>query len=296
MQPRAVAWRSVEARAPWRLQFPASKIVIFGQVIVGSCTIERDDGLRLTLEAGDFLLMAAPPAWTMGSADETRAIEFQRAFEDPSLLQNARHGGAPTTFIAGRFSLALAHADLLTRLMLPVVHVRAGEVARGRLGVLLGLLGEEVLGDRPGRSLVSNRLLELLLIEALRQPAVAHVDAGPGLLAGLADPCLGPALRAMHDDVRRSWTVAELARRVALSRSAFAARFHRVVGTSPIDYLIRWRMTLARDSLIHGKLGLARIADMIGYQSVSAFSIAFDRVNGCPPGAYRKRHALAAEA
>lgn len=290
LQPRAAAWQVIEARAPWALQFPASKVVIFGQVLEGNCVIERGDGRRLALEPGDFLLMAAPPAWTMGSSVACAPIDFRPAFDDPSILLSADRAGPVTKFIAGRFSLALADADFLTQLMLPVVHVRAGEVARGRLRVLMDLLGDEVLADRPGRSLVSDRLLELVLVEALRQPSSERIAAGAGLLAGLADAQIGPALRAMHDDIKHAWKVDELARRALLSRSAFSAHFTRVVGASPIDYLISWRMTVAQNALMNTRTSLSAIADMIGYQSVSAFSLAFKRTHGCSPGAYRTHH------
>ncbi len=290
LQPRAVAWRVIEAHAPWGLQFPASKVVIFGQVMQGSCTMDREDGVSLTLNAGDFLLMAAPPAWTLHTSGTWQAIDFTHAFDDPSILLRAHEDCEKTIFIAGRFSLALPHAEFLTRWTVPVVHVRAAEVARGRLGSLLGILGEEVLADRPGRSLVCDRLLEILLVEALRHAPSRAPAARPGLLAGLTDPHVGRALRLMHDNVGLAWTVEALARQASLSRSAFSARFSAVVGTAPMEYLISWRMTVAQHALLNSTLSLSRIADMIGYQSLSAFSLAFKNNVGCPPSAYRKRH------
>lgn len=293
LQPRAVAWQVVEAHAPWGLQFPASRVVIFGQMLGGSCMLDRDDGLRLDLDEGDFLLMAAPPAWTMHSPGAGPPIDFRQAFDDPSLLLRADGTGPVARFIAGRFTLALPHADLLTRLMLPVVHVRASEVERGRLGVLLRVLEDEVLDDRPGRSLVTDRLLDILLVESLRESAADSVAVAPGLLAGLTDPRLRPALRAMHDDIRHAWTVQALARRASMSRSAFSARFTRVLGTSPIDYLIGWRMTVAKRELVNSNVGMGAIAEMIGYQSVSAFSLAFSNHVGRSPTAYRQEYAQA---
>jgi AraC-like DNA-binding protein len=236
--------------------------------------------------------MAAPPAWTMHSADGGPPIDFQPAFDDPSILRRADSGEPTTTFIAGRFSLALPHADFLARLMLPVVHVRARDLERARLGTLLRILGDEVLNDRPGRSLVTDRLLEILLVEALRQPASGHMAAGPGLLAGLRDPKLAPALRSLHDNIRHPWRVGDLARTVAMSRSAFSARFTQVVGVSPIDYLISWRMTVARNMLISTRKSIATIAETVGYQSTSAFSLAFSKANGCAPGTYRAQRSI----
>jgi len=91
----------------------------------------------------------------------------------------------------------------------------------------------------------------------------------------------------MHVDVGKPWTVAELAALSAMSRSSFAERFNRVLGMAPIDYLLRWRMALAKDRLRHGGESLAEIATACGYQSASAFSVAFTRTVGRPPSTYR---------
>ena len=170
--------------------------------------------------------------------------------------------------------------------MLPIVHVRAAEVVDGRLGALLGLLGDEALADRPGGAQVMKRLLEVLLVEALRYPGAGWDQAGEGLLTGLADPPIGRVLRLMHDDVRRGWTVSDLAQAAGMSRSAFAARFTKMVGLPPMEYLSNWRMTLARQALLAEKTPMADIAELAGYRSVSAFSTAFRRVTGASPTGY----------
>ena len=118
-------------------------------------------------------------------------------------------------------------------------------------------------------------LVEVLLVEALR--ATPREDAPPGLLRGLADARLAPALRELHGQVERSWTVTQLARAAALSRSAFFERFTRTVGVPPMEYLLAWRMALAKDLLTRGELALAEIAERIGYGSASSFSTAFSR-------------------
>ena len=158
-----------------------------------------------------------------------------------------------------------------------------------RLHHLLALIRDESSSERAGQALVLERLLEVLLVEAIRQAPAGDGVAKPGLLAGLADPHLAKALRALHGDMRRPWTVERAARVAGLSRSVFAERFVAVVGVSPMDYLLRLRMALAKDRLRFGGARLVEVAEACGYRSVSAFSTAFRRVVGVAPGAYAAR-------
>ena len=128
------------------------------------------------------------------------------------------------------------------------------------------------------------RLVEVLLIEALR--STPGEDAPPGLLRGLADARLAPAIREMHAKLTCSWTMAQLARTAALSRSAFFERFTRIVGLAPMEYLLAWRMAVARDLLRRDDLGIAEVAERVGYGSASTFSTAFSRHVGQPPRRY----------
>jgi len=130
LKPRAVFWRVVEAHDDWTIRFLPSQIVVFGQMIAGSARVERDDGAALTLAAGDFLLMPAPPPWTIAGGGGGPAVDFKAAMDDPGQLLSARPNPAITRFIAGNFAFSPANADLVARLMLPVVHVRAGAPCR----------------------------------------------------------------------------------------------------------------------------------------------------------------------
>jgi AraC-like DNA-binding protein len=286
LKPQAVFWRMVEAQGDWTIRFMPSDVVVFGQIIEGAGRVERDDGGGLDLMEGDFLLMAAPPPWTMTGGSGGVPVDFKAAIADPGLLLSDRPNAKITRFIAGNFSFAPANAELVERLMLPIVQVRGGDVLVSRLAALLSALGDEALGDRPGRSLVLDRLLEILLIEALRYRSAAAGGADRGLLAGLADAKIGKALRLMHDDAQRPWTVAALASAIGMSRSAFAARFTHMIGVPPIDYLANWRMTLAKEALASSTLPMVEIAEMAGYQSVSAFSTGFKRATGLSPKFY----------
>ncbi|MFE7974385.1 AraC family transcriptional regulator [Streptomyces shenzhenensis] len=154
-----------------------------------------------------------------------------------------------------------------------------------RIARLLDLIGDEATAGRPGAGFVLPRLVEVMLVEALRSDRVAP---SRGMLRGLRDPDLGAALLAFHADVRRPWTVADLATAAHLSRTVFAARFAAEVGTTPIAYLLAWRMALAKDALAHSDQTIDEIARNVGYGSASAFSNAFHRFTGSRPGRDRR--------
>jgi AraC-like DNA-binding protein len=137
---------------------------------------------------------------------------------------------------------------------------------------------------RPARKVILAHLLEVLLIEALR--STAGTAASPGLVRGLADERLAVAIRWMHESSSRSWTVAQLAKEAALSRSTFFERFSRAVGVAPMEYLLAWRMALSKNMLRQNESGVAEIAERVGYGSASAFSVAFTRHVGLPPARY----------
>jgi AraC-like DNA-binding protein len=184
---------------------------------------------------------------------------------------------------AANFACDPTNAALLLSLLPPVVHVQASDSGADRLAWIVRAIRDETSAQRPGGEPILVRLVEIMLIEALRWRPVSASAQLTGLLAGLADPRLSIALRMLHEGVPHRWTIADLARRAGMSRAAFAARFSRTLGMPPMDYLLRWRMALAKDLLRHDGLSLAEVADAIGYQSASAFSTAFSRCVGQAP-------------
>jgi AraC-like DNA-binding protein len=206
----------------------------------------------------------------------------------PSPMGEVRHGtlsGPPDVRLLGGYFLFDSHdAALLVSLLPAVVRVRGAE----RLSTLVKMLSEESSGRKAGRDLVLTRLVEVLLIEALRWTSGA--DAPPGLLRGLADVRLAAAMRHMHGDPSHSWSVTQLAKKAALSRSAFFERFTQAVGLPPMEYLLVWRMAIAKDLLRSQNLGLTEVAERVGYRSASAFSTAFSRHVGMPPSRYAREH------
>lgn len=287
LKPRELTWRVMTAHAPWAIRFPQVEAVVFGQVIQGQAQVERADGAVLDFDTGDFLMMAYPRQWIMRSQDGTQPVDLKALLASEPTPHEGQTGEV-TRFLAGHFLFSAPSADLLATLLPPFVHIRAAEVAAGRLGLVLQLLGDEASDDRPGRSLLLDRLLEVVLVEALRRQPAGLDTARPGLLAGLADPQISRTLQALHADAARRWTVAEMAAEVGMSRAGFAARFTQVVGTSPIGYLAAWRLSLAKAALISTKAPMIEVAEMAGYASVSAFSTAFSRATGLPPSAYSR--------
>ena len=289
LRPRALLWKQLEAIGDWALRFPRNEGVAFCVVAAGRCVLQVADRKPCVLGEGDFLLLTAPPAWTLGETETAVPINLDELPSGPDMrttfLGRGRMGPV-TRLLGGHFRFDGANAALLKGLLPAIVTIQFPEAGARRLRGVLDLIGDEAASDRPGRTLVLDRLLEIMLVEAIRHGAARAAEHRQGLLTGLADPQIAAALRALHADVRRRWTIAQLAAIAGMSRSVFADRFCRVVGLPPMSYLLRWRMALAKDALRFGDDPLAEIAFACGYQSVSAFSAAFSRTIGCPPSRY----------
>jgi AraC-like DNA-binding protein len=285
LRPRTVLSKGITGAGRWGVRYSAFGQPSFCAVLEGSCRLAVDGHRALTLEAGDFVLLPATPGFTMSGFEPVRPTRI-----DPNVAATAtgevRHGtrgGRPDVrLLGGYFAFGSPDAAMLVSLLPTVIHVRGAE----RLSMLVRLVGEESRERRAGRELVLTRLVEVLLIEALR--STSGEDAPPGLLRALADERLAPAIRRMHDQLARSWTVAQLAKTAALSRSAFFDRFTRTVGMRPMEYLLAWRMAVAKDLLRRHDLALAEVAERVGYGSASTFSTAFSRHVGQPPGRYAR--------
>ena len=290
LHPRAVASKPISGAGRLGVRYSDFGQPSFCAVLEGRCRLAVDGHPALTLEAGDFLLLPATPGFTLSGFEPVRPERIDPK-ATPAPTGEVRHGtrtGPPDVrLLGGYFAFEAPDAALLVSLMPAMVHVRGAE----RLSVLVRLVGDEASERRPGRELVLTRLVEVLLIEALR--STSGEDAPPGLLRGLADARLARAIRQMHGQVARSWTVTELARTAALSRSAFFERFSRTVGLPPMEYLLAWRMAVAKDLLRRHDLGLAEVAERVGYGSASTFSTAFSRHVGQPPGRMRRDARLA---
>lgn len=286
MQPRAVFAKRISGAGRWGVRYAAFGQPSFCAVLEGRCRLAVDGEPAVTLEAGDFVLLPATPAFVL-SGFEPVTPEFIDPKVSAAATGEVRHGtrgGRPDArLLGGYFVFGSPDAALMVSLLPALLHVRDGK----RLATLVRLVGEESGQRRSGRELVLTRLVELLLIEALR--ATQGDDAPPGLLRGLADARLAPAIRHMHGQVARSWTMEQLAGKAALSRSAFFERFTRTVGMAPMEYLLAWRMAIAKKLLRSRELAIAEVAERVGYGSASTFSTAFSRHVGQPPSQYARQ-------
>jgi len=288
LQPRTVFSKRISGAGRWGVRYSDFGQPSFCAVLEGHCRLAVDGHPALTLEAGDFVLLPATPGFTMSGFEPVRPERI-----DPktmlSLVGEVRYGtrgGKPDVrLLGGYFVFDSPDASLLVSLLPGLIHVRGVK----RLSTMVQLVAEEAVAQKPGRDLVLARLVEVLLIEALR--STSGQDAPPGLLRGLADARLAQAMQQMHGQIARPWTMAQLAKKAALSRSAFFDRFTRTVGLPPMEYLLAWRMSVAKDLLRRGDYGLGEVAERVGYSSASTFSTAFSRYVGQPPSRYAREAA-----
>lgn len=290
LQPAARFSKHVVGAGPWRIRRTDLGEPFYCVVVDGSCLLTPDGHETIVLRAGDFVLIPAAFGIAMASldapADTTDSVPVNLG--DGSFRIGRQHGPTDVRIVGGHCSFGSPDADLLVSLLPALIHVRG----QRRLTTLVQLVGDESRQQRPARDVVLARLLEVVLIEALR--STTGTAASPGLVRGLADDRLAAAIRAMHERPTRAWTVAEMAKEAALSRSAFFERFSRAMGMAPMEYLFAWRMARAKDLLRRDQGGVAEIAERVGYGSASAFSVAFTRHVGRPPSQFAREEAAAA--
>lgn len=291
LRPNQVFSKCISGAGRWGVRYSAFGHPSFCVVLEGRCLLAVDGEEVLTLEAGDFVLLSATPGFTLSGFEPVVPTQIDPKISS-EVTGEVRHGtpeGPPDMrLLGGYFVFDSPDAALLVSLLPTLVHVRGVE----RLSVLVKLVSEESKDHRPGRDTILTRLVEVLLIEALR--ATPGENTPPGLLRGLADPRLALAIRSMHGDPAHAWTVDALAKQATLSRSAFFERFTRAVGMPPMEYLLAWRMAVAKGLLRQPDLGLAKVSELVGYGSASAFSTAFSRYVGQSPSQYSRQHLAAA--
>ena len=286
LHPRAVFANLISGKGNWAVRYAEYGQPGFCIVLEGSAVLAVDGHPPLAIGAGDFVLLPTTPAFTLSSL-----VPGPPVFIDPKVVPGGqgerRHGepdGAPDMrSLGGAFLFDSAHAGLLVSLLPAVVHVRGA----GRLMQLVQMVGEEYHDRKPGNDYMLSRLVEMLLVEAMRWTTAGN--APPGLLRGLGDERLAPALTRIHARIDHPWTVGELAQAAALSRSTFFDRFARTVGVPPMEYVLAWRMEVAKDLLRREGSSVAEVAQRVGYGSTSSFSVAFSRHVGAPPSHYAKR-------
>ncbi len=282
LQPSLPFSKMASGSGHWRVNGAGDGSPFFAVILEGSTKLSINGQPDIRLEADDFVLIPAAYAFTMSSDDE--ADNGEDPLRVTKLGDETRHGdpaGQPNMrALVGQLAFGTPDTTLVFALLPRLLLIRG----QARLTNLVRMIREEARAERAAKGIVLERLLQLLLIEALRSDA-AGLET-PGLLRGLADRQLGPVIRLLHDAPSRTWTVDELASAATLSRSAFFDRFQKQTGMAPMEYLLSWRMALAKDMLRRRDGGIKEIARRVGYGSASAFSVAFSKFTGMPPSQY----------
>ena len=309
--------------SPWSIQSPPARdlaqflclpsecVTLFHVLVEGRCQIALLDHTTVELESGDVVILPRAAEHVMASDQRTNPVPFGALL--PPLTGErlpvlaAGGSGAITRFVCGYLHCDQQFNPLMGALP-EVLVVRgrghgaeqmvAGNGASPRdcvavigsgewLATTLRYTIEEADAAGPGSTVMLGRLAEILFVEVLRRYMRELPDTEHGWLAGVKDPVVGQALRLLHANPERDWTVEELARDIAVSRSTLADSFTALIGEPPMRYLTRWRMQLAQDLLRHTSASIAMVAERVGYASEAAFNRAFKRHTGQPPASWR---------
>jgi AraC-like DNA-binding protein len=282
-----------ELGAPWALRFPAGA-AHFYYVEQGAAWLQLDDQAPLSLQRGDLLMLPHRQHHTLSSGAQVAPEEIEAVgrahFGITRHVLRAGSNGAACRLIGGQFHFDGDAAAAVLSALPQVLHLPGhGAAAPPWLDAITRFLLQEAHGGGPGSALMVSRLVDLLVIRALRSWAESQVRH-PGWIAGLSELRLGRALRAIHAEPHRAWTVQALATLAGMSRSAFAERFTTAVGQAPLQYAQHWKLTLAHDMLAQGVL-VTQAAGRSGYASEAAFSRAFKSHFGYSPSTVRGQRA-----
>jgi AraC-like DNA-binding protein len=287
LRPQVVLSKVVSGAGDWSIRKPPYAEPSFCLMLEGSCWLSPDGLDPIELTAGDFLLLPHTPGFTLASAPALAPADLD-LHPDADSHYGPSGGPNPMRMLGGYFRFDRANAQLLVELLPPTILVRGDEAGSDRLSRIVDLISDEAVAQRPVREPILERLVEILLIEACRFRTERPTIGERGLIAGLSDPQLAQALRELHTDIAKRWTVEKLARSANMSRAVFAEHFANTIGMPPMQYVLEWRMAVAKDMLRWDRLSVGEIALRIGYQSASAFTTAFTRTTGDSPRGYAR--------
>lgn len=283
-----------ELTAPWGLELPAIPgTLMFHVVTAGRCWLEVAGDTPRLLQLGDLGLVPHGAGHRLVSEPGVPGAELmelpREEVSDRYEVIRTGGGGVPTSLVCGTVSFDHPAAQHLVSLLPRVISVEAwSSPEKEWIASTLRFMAAEAKEPRPGGETVITRLADILVIQAIRAWIEQDPAAQTGWLGALRDPRIGRAIALIHRDPEQIWTVASLADEVAMSRSAFAARFAELVGESPMHYVTRWRMHVAVTALREDDATVGELAPRFGYRSEAAFSRAFKRFMGVSPGAARR--------
>jgi AraC-like DNA-binding protein len=278
-----------ELGRPWSLGLAQRPYALFHYLSRGSATLALQQGQELHMTEGDFVVLTRGEPHVIYSDRRMKPLPVLDLQRPPTHHGVVRHGGGAqplSTMICGNFTVARPSRGSVLELLPPVLLLKRTEDG-GWLEAILQRMVSESAVERPGQGIALSRLTEVLFVEVLRSWIKSLGPGEGGWVGAMADPHIGPALQLIHEQPDRPWTLGDLGRRVGLGRSAFSARFTRLVGQSMGRYLIARRMTEAAVLLESSDEGIARIASQVGYETAASFSKLFRRHHGVSPGRYR---------
>jgi len=283
---------------PWSLRIEDEAPLTLAAVVRGSAWVLYDDGERARMGAGDVAIMRGPDPYVVADdpatpiqavVDPGQVCRTPDGVEVPIMeFQGVRSwgnaGDGETVLVTGSYAL---DGEVSLRLLRALPRLLT--LARDEWDCpLVPLLADEIVKDEPGQEAVLDRLLDLLLIAVLRAWFARPEAQAPAWYRANGDPIVGPALRLLHHEPARPWTVASLADAVGVSRATLARRFAELVGEPPMAFLTDWRIALAADLLREPGATIASVAEQVGYSSAFALSAAFKRVRGISPQQHRQ--------
>jgi AraC-like DNA-binding protein len=275
VRPRGAVFDRSRLDGAWSLRFTDRPALALAAMLRGDGWITPDGGEPIPIRAADIAVIVGPTPYTISAAADPPPLALVEA-APPT-------GDGSAVLLTGTYEVRSSVCDRILRGLPPVLVVGADAMPYPVVDIVATELGHA----RPGRQAVLDRLLDLLLVTALREWLDRPGSGAPAWYQVREDPVVGVALRLMHDDPAHPWTVAELAARAAVSRSAFARRFTELVGEPPMSYLACWRLCLAADLLVRTDATVDAIARRVGYANAYALSVAFKRVHGVRPGEHR---------
>lgn len=269
-------------------------IIAYHYVIAGSCVLKVGNQMPVLLESGEIAVLPRNDDHVLASALNLRAVDAEHLIQPGPQGGLAKivygGGGDRTQILCGFLGNDLPHNAFIA--MLPsVLKLNVIDGASGSwIESTFRFAAQELTKGQANSPAILAKLAELLFMEAVRRYLASQPPAAIAWTAGMRDPDVGRALGFLHGQLSRRWTTQELASEIAVSRSAFAERFTRVVGEPPMRYLARQRFEQARHRLETTSDPIARIAYDVGYESESAFNRAFRREYGVPPASWRREH------
>ena len=278
------------AAGPWALRLRGPDRLKVNAVVRGSCLLVREDsGETLRLSEGDVVVSDGAKPYVLCSEPGLVPLGSGQVPLDPGTRMGRIGAGEEVDVVclAGHIDLSRDRGDLLRGALPELIHVRGDAPAAPALRWLVEQLLDEMTRGRAGAEFAADHLAQLIFVQVLRICLRERAGLPTGWLRALADERLAPALRLMHSDPDRPWSLEELARASTMSRTSFAVRFRQAVGVPPLTYLLGWRMSLAARALRLDATPVAELARSVGYTSESAFSNAFKRVMGVAPRHYR---------